>query len=132
MNFLTLENGHLGALVDNTVIDIPGAAHTLAVDVPATTLTELVEAGDAAAGAAWELAEQAAGRGVAGRAWGDVVPQAPIPVPRRNILCLGKNYLEHAQEVARKMDVSGKAPAKPPLPALWRKSSSMRGTVWAF
>jgi 2-keto-4-pentenoate hydratase/2-oxohepta-3-ene-1,7-dioic acid hydratase in catechol pathway len=113
MKFLTLENGQLGALLDEIVIDIPQAALLLVVDAPATTLTELVDAGDAAARAAWALAEQAAGQNVAARAWGDVVPQAPIPVPRRNILCLGKNYLEHAQEVARKMDVSGKAPAKP-------------------
>ncbi|MDH3980045.1 MAG: fumarylacetoacetate hydrolase family protein [Gammaproteobacteria bacterium] len=113
MKFLTLENGQLGALVDETVIDIPEAARVFSVDVPATTLAGLVDAGDIAAQAIWELAGKAASQGVAARAYSDVAPLAPIPEPRRNILCLGKNYLEHAQEVAKKMDVSGKAPAKP-------------------
>lgn len=113
MKFLTLENGQLGALLDETVIDIPEAASVLAMDTPATTLLELVDAGDAAAQAVWKLAITASSQGVAVRTYADVKPLAPIPVPRRNILCLGKNYLEHAQEVARKMDVSDKAPAKP-------------------
>ena len=113
MKFLTLENGQLGALLDETVIDIPQAALLLAMEAPATTLTELIDAGDAGARAAWELAGQAASQGVAARAYADVKPLAPIPEPRRNILCLGKNYLEHAEEVARKMDVSAKAPSKP-------------------
>jgi len=42
-----------------------------------------------------------------------VRPQAPIPEPRRNILCLGKNYLEHAEEVAAKMQQAGGAPRRP-------------------
>jgi 2-keto-4-pentenoate hydratase/2-oxohepta-3-ene-1,7-dioic acid hydratase in catechol pathway len=113
MKFLTLENGQLGALVDETVIDIPEAAEVFSVDVPATTLAGLVDAGDVAAQFIWELAGKAASQSVAARAYSDVAPLAPIPKPRRNILCLGKNYLEHALEVAKKMDVSGKAPAKP-------------------
>ncbi len=31
----------------------------------------------------------------------DVDLRAPIPVPRRNIFCIGKNYHEHVQEFAR-------------------------------
>ena len=53
------------------------------------------------------------GQDAAVRALADVKPGAPLPEPRRNILCLGKNYLEHAQEVAKKMNVSGDAPAQP-------------------
>jgi 2-keto-4-pentenoate hydratase/2-oxohepta-3-ene-1,7-dioic acid hydratase in catechol pathway len=113
MKFLTLENGQLGALIDETVIDIPEAAEALAMAAPATTLVGLIDAGEGAAQAVWELAGKAASQGIAVRAYADVAPLAPIPEPRRNILCLGKNYLEHAQEVAKKMDVSGKAPAKP-------------------
>jgi 2-keto-4-pentenoate hydratase/2-oxohepta-3-ene-1,7-dioic acid hydratase in catechol pathway len=52
-------------------------------------------------------------QGVAIRTFAEVQPGAPLPEPRRNILCLGKNYLDHAQEVARKMQVSGDAPAQP-------------------
>ena len=31
---------------------------------------------------------------------GDVVLQAPIPAPRRNIFCVGRNYHEHAKELS--------------------------------
>ncbi len=113
MKFLTLENGQLGALIDETVIDIPEAAEALAMGAPATTLAGLIDAGEGAAQAVWELAGKAASQGIAARAYADVAPLAPIPEPRRNILCLGKNYLEHAREVAKKMDASGKAPEKP-------------------
>jgi 2-keto-4-pentenoate hydratase/2-oxohepta-3-ene-1,7-dioic acid hydratase in catechol pathway len=113
MKFLTLENGQLGALLDETVIDIPAAAQLLGMHPSATTLAGLIEAGDEAAQAVWALAGQAASQGLAVRAYTDVKPQAPIPVPRRNILCLGKNYLDHAQEIAKKMDTSAEAPEKP-------------------
>ncbi len=113
MKFLTLEQGQLGALVGDTVIDIPEAAQALSVQAPVTQLSILAGAGDEAAREVWALAEQAAAGGVAGREYDAVQPQAPIPVPRRNILCLGKNYLEHAREIAKKMDASDKPPAKP-------------------
>lgn len=47
---------------------------------------------------------------------GDVVPlerltlQAPIPVPHANLICLGRNYAEHAGEMAR----SGRDPQSRP------------------
>ena len=113
MKFLTLENDQLGALVDDTVVDLPAAAQALAVTLPVTTLEELIEAGDEAAVQAWELATRATGQEVACRPYAEVRPRAPIPLPRRNILCLGKNYLEHAREVAAKMKLTDKAPARP-------------------
>jgi 2-keto-4-pentenoate hydratase/2-oxohepta-3-ene-1,7-dioic acid hydratase in catechol pathway len=113
MKFLTLENDQLGALVDDTVVDLPAAAQALAVMLPETTLEQLIEAGDEAAGQAWELATRAAGQTAACRPYAEVRPRAPIPLPRRNILCLGKNYLDHAREVAAKMKVSDKAPTRP-------------------
>ena len=39
----------------------------------------------------------------------DVTLEAPIPQPRRNIFCIGKNYRAHAEEVAR----SGKGSVAP-------------------
>ena len=113
MKFLTLESGQLGALIDNTVVDIPAAAESLSATCPAKTLQMLVEAGHVEADHAWALALHACELGIAARAYADVKPGAPLPEPRRNILCLGKNYLDHAREVAKKMDVSGEAPAQP-------------------
>jgi 2-keto-4-pentenoate hydratase/2-oxohepta-3-ene-1,7-dioic acid hydratase in catechol pathway len=85
----------------------------LSEDSPARTLQALIDAGDEAVTRVQELALQAKAAGVACRAYAETRPLAPIPQPRRNILCLGKNYLEHAQEIAAKMQVSGEAPAKP-------------------
>ena len=113
MKFLTLEGGQLGALIDTTVIDIPAAAGALSETCPAGTLQVLVEAGDRGAERVWALALRAREQGVAVREYADVKPGAPLPEPRRNILCLGKNYLEHAREVAKKMNVSGDAPDQP-------------------
>ena len=113
MKFLTLEGGQLGALIDDSVIDICAAAEALSATCPARTLQALVEAGEGEAEQAWALALRAQEQGVAMRAFADVKPGAPLGEPRRNILCLGKNYLEHAQEVANKMNVSGEAPAQP-------------------
>ena len=113
MKFLTLEAGQLGVLLDATVIDIPAAAAALHAGANAATLAELVRAGDEAAAAVHALARQALQQGVAARAFGEVRPMAPFPVPVRNILCLGKNYLEHAREIAQKMQTSADAPAKP-------------------
>ena len=113
MKFLTLENGRLGVLVDGAVIDAVAAAQFLSVEAPAATLEALVSAGDSAAAETFTLAQQAIKKGCDSRPYGDVKPRAPIPVPRRNILCLGKNYLEHAQELAPKMKTSGEAPRQP-------------------
>lgn len=113
MKFLTLEGDQLGALIDAAVVDIPAAAAALSASCPAETLQALVEAGDGAAERAWALALRAREQGVAVRAFADVKPGAPLPQPRRNILCLGKNYLDHAREIAKKMDVSGDAPGQP-------------------
>jgi 2-keto-4-pentenoate hydratase/2-oxohepta-3-ene-1,7-dioic acid hydratase in catechol pathway len=112
MKFLTLENGQLGVLLGATVVDVGAAAAALSAVSPATTLQALIEAGDEAAMRAQELAQRAKAAGVACRAYAETRPRAPIPTPRRNILCVGKNYLEHAQEMAAKMQVSGEPPEK--------------------
>ena len=113
MKFLTLEEGQLGVLLDATVVDIGAAARELSAQPGIDTLASLVQAGDEAAAAVWKLAQQALAAGIACRPFADVRPMAPIPVPRRNILCLGKNYLEHAQEIAAKMKQSAEAPREP-------------------
>ena len=113
MKFLTLESGQLGALVDNVVVDIVAAAGVLSLQAAAGTLEGLVQAGDEAALSIWALAQQALAQDVACRPYREVKPMAPIPVPRRNILCLGKNYLDHAQEIAAKMQTPAEAPRHP-------------------
>lgn len=43
----------------------------------------------------------------------DVKILAPIPYPKRNVLCLGNNYLDHVHEVKSLKNVSADVPNKP-------------------
>ena len=113
MKFLTLENGQLGALLGDTVVDIAAAGRALSVQPQVDTLEALVAAGEEPAASVWALAQQAVAKDCACRPFSEVKPLAPIPVPRRNIFCMGKNYLDHAQEIAAKMQVSHKVPRQP-------------------
>jgi len=48
--------------------------------------------------------------------------QAPIPTPRKNVLCMGRNYHEHAVESMRAFN-EGPAPAdKPEFPIIFTKA----------
>lgn len=50
---------------------------------------------------------------------------APIPVPRANILCVGKNYAEHSSEFARSgYDTSSKGTDLPQRPIIFTKFPS--------
>jgi 2-keto-4-pentenoate hydratase/2-oxohepta-3-ene-1,7-dioic acid hydratase in catechol pathway len=51
-----------------------------------------------------------------------VMIEAPIPLPRRNIFCVGKNYHEHAHEFARSgFDTSSANGAVPSNPIMFSK-----------
>ncbi len=113
MKFLTLEAGQLGALLDDTVVDIAEAERTLSSTVDIASVQALVAAGDTVAAEVWALARRARANNVACRPLAEVRPQAPIPEPLRNILCLGKNYVEHVQEVGAKMQQSTRPPEHP-------------------
>ena len=113
MKFLTLEAGQLGALIGDTVVDIAEAERALSSQVEIASVQALVAAGDTVAAEVWSLAQQAQAANIACHPLAEVQPQAPIPEPLRNILCLGKNYVEHAQEVGAKMQQSTKPPEHP-------------------
>jgi 2-keto-4-pentenoate hydratase/2-oxohepta-3-ene-1,7-dioic acid hydratase in catechol pathway len=52
----------------------------------------------------------------------DITLEAPIPRPRRNIFCVGKNYHDHAQEFASSgFDSSTAAGAVPKVPIIFSK-----------
>jgi 2-keto-4-pentenoate hydratase/2-oxohepta-3-ene-1,7-dioic acid hydratase in catechol pathway len=51
--------------------------------------------------------------------------RAPFPVPRRNILCVGKNYYDHALEFDKSgFDATAGASAVPDLPIIFTKAPS--------
>lgn len=113
MKFLTLEQGQLGAVVEEVVVDLVEASQVMGENIRVNSLMQLVEMGDETAKAAWALAQRAAVHGCATRVFADVKPLAPLPQPRRNIFCLGKNYLEHAKEIVGQLDKGEEIPQKP-------------------
>ena len=51
-----------------------------------------------------------------------VTLEAPLPRPRRNIFCVGKNYYEHAHEFAKSgFDSSAASGAVPDAPIIFSK-----------
>ena len=51
--------------------------------------------------------------------------QAPFPTPKRNVLCVGKNYYDHAREFDRSgFDATKGAGAIPELPIIFTKAPS--------
>lgn len=58
-------------------------------------------------------------------ALGGVHLSAPIPVPRRNIFCVGKNYREHVVEFGRSgYDSSDRSEAMPEHPVVFSKATT--------
>lgn len=110
MRFVTFQTAAAeqrpGVLTDDGVVDISAVA---------PSILDLIEMGDAglqqvrdalrSAGAATPLA--------------DVTLLAPIPRPRKNIMCVGMNYVAHAYESAR---ARGKPETLPPHPVYFTKA----------
>ena len=117
MKFLTLENGQLGAVIDTllgaAVVDLTIASQSLGVTLDCNDMAQLVAADEATVERVWALAEQAARENISCRSLSDVKPLAPLPEPRRNIICLGKNYREHAEEMAKKLNTGDAIPQHP-------------------
>ena len=74
----------------------------------AGSLIEIIAAGDEAVKAAARLAQ--GGKTLAAA---DVRLLAPIPRPRKNVFCVGRNYVEHVAEGARAMGTEQKLPEVP-------------------
>jgi 2-keto-4-pentenoate hydratase/2-oxohepta-3-ene-1,7-dioic acid hydratase in catechol pathway len=96
----------LGALVDDGVVDLARASNGELPD----SMLGLIDAGPSA----WDRA-----RDLLARASAASVPLpsakllAPIPRPRKNVVCLGLNYRDHAEEAARAAGKPLKLPEHP-------------------
>jgi 2-keto-4-pentenoate hydratase/2-oxohepta-3-ene-1,7-dioic acid hydratase in catechol pathway len=111
MRFCTIHlkgRPRVGIVVGDAVVDLAAAARAgrrrapetmleLIADVPASELRALAREADALA---------AAGRAAVPLARARLL--APIPRPRKNIVCMGRNYVEHARE-------TGGAPPEVPV-----------------
>src|SRR5215211_389308 len=103
MKFVTYLDGHLrvGVVVDSQVVDLSERFDSMLA---------LIEEGEPALEEARSLAEKA--NPLAEVA--EVELQAPIPHPRRNVFCMGWNYLTHFEEgQGRRGDQQEKLPEYP-------------------
>lgn len=95
-------------LDDGSFLDIAKSAADRAVDsVPSAlhsgSLQSIIETGDAALDAIRELKSEAeaGAHSQARHAASDVTLLAPLPKPRKNVFCVGRNYAEHIAEGER-------------------------------
>lgn len=80
-------------------LDIAKASGTSANEALATgNMQSLIEAGESTLGALRELVSQAANGQHESALIENAVLMAPIPQPRKNVLCVGRNYAEHIAE----------------------------------
>lgn len=108
----------IGVLDGDTVVDLSQAA----LDLPAD-MNGFIEAGDAALAQAAEAAANAGGD--AKHPVGGVKLLSPIPVPRRDVMAVGRNYHEHAREFHDSgFDATAGATAVPDHPIIFTKATT--------
>ncbi len=114
MRLVTFDAGAgpgLGVVAGGRVIDADGATAAGLPGLPADMLS-FIEAGDDALSVARAVVEAAGANLSLGRPIDTVRLLAPIPRPRKNVMCVGLNYAEHARE---SRSVAGAEPPKWPV-----------------
>jgi 2-keto-4-pentenoate hydratase/2-oxohepta-3-ene-1,7-dioic acid hydratase in catechol pathway len=109
----------VGILVDDGRQLVPLSAALPTGALPdGAGLTELIEQ--------WDILGGKLDVGGAARvALSDVTLTAPIPTPRRNVFCVGRNYREHAEEFGRSgYDSTGGTSHQPDAPVVFTKAPS--------
>ena len=123
-----LPRPHLGLVQDDEILDIDLAAHALTIIGP-DQMQDLIEKYET-----WKILLKSIMDKVAGRRFSevktfasigavhalhDVELAAPIPRPRKNIMCLGLNYADHEKESA---EARGRTSNLPEHPVIFTKA----------
>lgn len=95
MTYHSADGPRLGAVRDDGFVDVQAAAAAIGRHLPADMLS-FIEAGEAALDTAALAIDSASAQPLDG-----VRLAAPIPRPRKNVFCVGRNYQEHIVEGAR-------------------------------
>lgn len=109
-----LGNLRLGVVQGEQIIDVAGAADRLGMgdlSGAASGMLALIAGGDPAREALAEVAERAPDEALLPLTSVELV--APIPRPRKNVFCVGRNYAEHAAESLRAIGQEVKLPQFP-------------------
>lgn len=116
VTYLGSDGERVGAVLGSAIVDLHHWGQQAGANMPATML-QLIQDGEQglqAARAALAAAPKSEEPGSPG-----IVPLhgtrllAPLPHPRRNIICLGRNYVEHALESAGARGTAAPPPAHP-------------------
>jgi 2-keto-4-pentenoate hydratase/2-oxohepta-3-ene-1,7-dioic acid hydratase in catechol pathway len=89
-----------GLLLPGGVLDLQAAAKLAAEPADLSSMLVIIRGGEGAIAACRRLGARAADLKAALLPRTEVRTLAPIPVPARNIFCVGLNYLDHAKEGA--------------------------------
>jgi 2-keto-4-pentenoate hydratase/2-oxohepta-3-ene-1,7-dioic acid hydratase in catechol pathway len=112
VTFASDDGARLGALRAETVVDLAQWGAQANVAVPPSMLA-LIDAGESGLDAARRALAAAPAQGPGVLALANVRLLAPIPTPRRNVICLGRNYAEHARESTAARGAEAPPPAQP-------------------
>ena len=117
-----LPKPHLGIVQDDEVLDVDLVGQALKLDLPDQML-DLIDRYEYYLPGLQALQEKAAGRRFsevksfsdigAAHDLDDVQLVAPIPRPRKNVLCVATNYLDHIKETAGIRGLAGDVPEYP-------------------
>ncbi|HLI28811.1 MAG TPA: fumarylacetoacetate hydrolase family protein [Chloroflexota bacterium] len=117
MRLITFERdgaARLGAVVDDRAVDLAALAAAQGEQLPSDMLG-LIDLGPEGLTRVRAVLDRAGGALPATVAFplSSVRLLAPIPRPRKNVICLGLNYAEHVEEGSRAMNVQRDLPKEP-------------------
>jgi len=111
LTFAAADGPHLGLVIDDNVLDLTKAWPSASQTSAPRHVGDLAEAGEAGLAIVRDLASAVNSANLVAQA--SLTLMAPIPRPKKNVFCVGRNYKDHIDEGMR---AQGKAPA--PLPTV--------------
>jgi len=113
VSFQYRERVAAGLLLGQQVLDLGAAARAAGEGAELDSMLAIIRGGDAALAAVRKLAHCAAQHSAPLLPLSALRLLAPIPVPVRNIFCVGRNYLDHVKEGYAKAGREAKLPEAP-------------------
>ncbi|MGC3980471.1 MAG: fumarylacetoacetate hydrolase family protein [Steroidobacteraceae bacterium] len=102
-----------GLLLQDRVVELAVAAKHCGEKLDASSVLAIVQAGDTGVQALRRIAARAGEFAAVTHALASLQMLAPIPVPARNVFCVGRNYVDHVKEGYSAQQVEVKLPEVP-------------------